>query len=1495
VTYQQPNSVEVDGDIALIGIACRFPRADSPEEFWQLLIDGVEAIDTLSTEELVAAGVDLALIADLNYVRKAPRLADITAFDAEFFGIPPREAEILDPQHRLFLECAWEALERAGHAPDPPGQAVGVFAGCGMPGYFLTNLAPNKGLVQSVGTYALMLANDKDFLATRVAYKLGLTGPAYTIQTACSTGLVAVHLACQSLLAGECGMAIAGAVSLRVPQAVGYLYEPGMILSPDGHCRPFDADAQGTIGGSGVGIVVLRPLADAFRDGDPVLAVIKGTAVNNDGSDKVGYTAPSVSGQEAVIADALAVAGITAAEIGYVEAHGTATPLGDPIELRALAQIFSAAGGAGRRRLGSVKSNFGHLDTAAGIAGLIKAALAVRQGVIPPSLHFKTPNREAGAVADLFRVATVAEPWPPDLTPRRAGVSSFGIGGTNAHAVLEEAPALAPTAPAEPPFLLALSARAAAPLADAAARLADHLERHPELDLADVAHTLAVGRAAFRHRRFVVCRDAHEAVRALRAPVPAHEGRGTSVAFMFPGQGSQRAGMAARLYAWAPVFREEIDRCAAILHPELPNLHDLLLSSDASDIRQTALAQPALFTMCWALARQWIHWGVRPAFMIGHSLGEIVAAAVAEVVSLSDALRLVMVRGRLMQATRPGAMLAVALSEADVCAALPASLALAAVNGPSASVVAGPAACIEDFAGRLGQQGVAVARLATSHAFHSAAMDDALASLRAYLRTLKLGPPRIPFVSNVSGDWIAVDEATDPDYWVHQARRPVRFSDGLSTLLAEDGVALLEAGPGRVLSGLARSHPRCAASVAVVSAASRQANGDDAAACLEALGTLWAAGIAPRWSAILPGPRRRLALPTYCFQHRRFWIDLPPAKTGVEPGWPPEGQPRSLGAARDLAGWFRTISWRRLPPLPPAAAPSAPLLVFANDSPLSREVLALAGDAIAVRAAQTGASEPGAIDIDPADEGHWRRLIADLVGSGRPPAAVIYLWSLAGDEEACFHQLVALARALEAEGRRHPTSILAVTCGAQDVLGGEVTCPTAALVTGPARVIRCEMPWVASCCVDLREPSPAAAPLLLAEAAAHNSDVVVAYRGASRWAPFAESVRLEPEDSLPLRERGVYLIAGGFGGIGLSLAHDLARCCRARLVLTGRSGLPPREAWPDLALEDTPSARRLRRVIAVEREGGEVLAIPADITDPVAMQAAFAATEARFGPINGVIHAAGVPGGAMIARTERDAARRVLASKVDGMRALAPLLAGRRLDFVALCSSTASLQGEPGQVAYCAANAALDAWAHHLRRLQVPAVAIDWGTWREVGMAVETSVPEDLKAWRAATVAGGITPAEGAEAFRRVLAAPLHQVVIAPETAKPHSAPSADPSPDASRIAAPGERFSRPDLPHAYKPPANDAHRALAAIWEELLDVSPIGIDDDFFGLGGHSLLATRVLAAVWRDFAVEIALAEFFDHPTIAQLADEIVLRQIGSHDARAVEAALAEFKGGE
>jgi phthiocerol/phenolphthiocerol synthesis type-I polyketide synthase E len=688
--------------IAIVGLAGRFPGASDLDAFWRNIREGVESLEDFSDEDLREAGVDPALSAQPQYVKRGTVLQESEHFDAAFFGLSPREAQVIDPQQRIFLECAWEALEHAGYAPGAIEAPVGVYAGASMNSYLLAQILRNPALAAAVGGYQLMLGNDKDFLCTRVSYKLDLRGPSMTLQTACSTSLVAVQAACRALERHECDMALAGGVSLSFPQRGGYLYQEGMILSPDGHCRPFDADAKGTRPGAGAGIVVLKRLSDALADGDTIHAVIRGAAINNDGAGKAGYTAPSVDGQVEAIATAQILAGVEPRSIGYIEAHGTATPLGDPIEIMALRQVFE--GGTDERgfcRLGSLKANLGHLDAAAGVAGLIKAVLVLKHRELPPLVNFQRPNPQLNLADSPFTASAQAAPWPAGATPRRAGVSSFGIGGTNAHVVLEEAPEPAREPVEAGPQLIVLSARSEAALDAATDRLKQHLRNHPEASLRDVAWTLQTGRRAFAQRRVVAASSAAELIAALDAPQRApvfsarHEGGERPVAFLFSGQGSQFAGMGAGLYAQHAVYRDAVDRCAGLLREPLGRDLRELLFAPAGDktINETRYAQPALFVTEYALALLWQSWGVRPAAMLGHSIGEYVAAHLAGVLSLDDALTLVAARGRLMQGMAPGGMAAVHMAEGPLRAWLTANapaLEIAAVNAPGLCAIAGP-------------------------------------------------------------------------------------------------------------------------------------------------------------------------------------------------------------------------------------------------------------------------------------------------------------------------------------------------------------------------------------------------------------------------------------------------------------------------------------------------------------------------------------------------------------------------------------------------------------------------------------------------------------------------------------------------------------------------------------------------------------------------------------------------------------------------------------
>ncbi|HEX5746349.1 MAG TPA: amino acid adenylation domain-containing protein, partial [Archangium sp.] len=875
--------------IAIVGMTGRFPGARDLETFWRNLCQGVEARVSFSDEELEAAGVDSALRGQPAYVRAGFPLEGPELFDAGFFGFNPREAELLDPQHRLFLECAWEALERAGHDPERHRGSISVFASTSISSYLLYNLMSRPDVVRSAGPYALLLANDKDFLATRVSHKLNLRGPSINVQTACSSSLVAVHLACQSLLSGESDMALAGGVSIGFPQRAGYMFQEGSILSPDGHCRAFDAQGQGTVAGSGVGIVVLKRVSDALKDGDFIHAVIRGSALNNDGSGKVGYTAPSVDGQAAAISEALAVANVSASSIQYIEAHGTGTRLGDPIEIAGLTQAFKDQdAGPASCAIGSVKTNIGHLDAAAGVTGLIKAALALQHRQLPPSLHFREANPGLSLERSPFYVNTALREWPESEEPRRAGVSSFGIGGTNAHAILEEAPQVARTPSARPWQLLVLSARSAPALEQATGQLAEHLSRHRELELADVAFTLQAGRQRFTHRRAVVCRGLDDARAVLSGQHPqrlltqVQEATERPVTFLFPGQGSQHVGMARGLYESASVFRQNLDACCNKLQPLLGvDLRELLHVPEAraagatERLQRTALAQPALFVIEYALARQWMALGVKPRALIGHSLGEYVAACIAGVLSLDDALALVAARGKLMQALPGGTMLSVALPEQQVLPLLGERLSLAAVNAPSLCVVSGPTDAIEALEARLAPLGVEHRRLRTSHAFHSAMMDPILAPFTERVKQVKLSAPKIPFVSNLTGTWITAEQATDPRYWTEHLRRAVRFGDGVTTVLASPDALLLEVGPGQALGMLVRQAGPAAVGRTVLSSLPRARDEQtDDAAFLETLGRMWLAGVQVEWAKLhAPERRHRLPLPTYPFQRQRYFVE----------------------------------------------------------------------------------------------------------------------------------------------------------------------------------------------------------------------------------------------------------------------------------------------------------------------------------------------------------------------------------------------------------------------------------------------------------------------------------------------------------------------------------------------------------------------------------------------------------------------------------------------
>ena len=848
-----------EGHLAVVGMAGRFPGSTDLAGFWAHLVDGV---DSLTRGDGPARGL----------------VVDGDRFDAAFFGYAPSEALLVDPQHRVFLQCAWEALEHAGYDPQTYPGVIGVYGGSGDTGYPET-LRQHRSRFPDVSELQLRIAAGADFLTSRVSYKLGLTGPAVTVQTACSTSLVAVHSAGQALLAGECDLALAGGITLHVPFPVDEVAEDG-IISPDGYCRAFDADTRGTIASDGAGIVALKRLDDAIADGDRVHAVILGSAVNNDGAGKVGFTAPGVDGQAAAIRAAHLVSGIDARSISYVEAHGTGTPVGDPIEVRALTKAFGTTD-TGFCLLGSVKANIGHTDAAAGVIGLIKTVLALENELIPATAHYRSPNPLIDFAASPFEVRGTATPWPRGSEPRRAGVNSLGIGGTNVHVVLQEAP-LPPTPDRGRPYqVLPLSARSATALEATARRLAAHLREDQDTPLADIAWTLQVGRRAFGHRGFAVGTDrdsilgALDNVRTSRAAVGEK-----TVAFLFPGQGGQHVGMARGLHEHEPVFRAEFDRCAELVAPHLGvDLRTVLFGQDteagAAQLSTMAVGQPAVFSVEYALARLWMSWGVRPVVVAGHSLGAYAAATIAGVLSLPDATALVLERGMLLDSGSAGAMMAIPLPEDEVTPLLGTELSLAAVNGPHQCVVAGPVAEVDDLREKLLADGVEVRLLRISTAAHSSLVEPVLTGFEKRVAEVRLHAPEIPWISDRTGAFVTPEDATDPAFWSTHLRDTVRFADTLDTLLRNDDSALLEVGPGRTLTGLARQHPARHVNRPAVPTMPHPADGtSDTQVLMAAVGCLWQAGVAIDWEAVHAGERRhRSPLPTYPFETRRFRLD----------------------------------------------------------------------------------------------------------------------------------------------------------------------------------------------------------------------------------------------------------------------------------------------------------------------------------------------------------------------------------------------------------------------------------------------------------------------------------------------------------------------------------------------------------------------------------------------------------------------------------------------
>jgi acyl transferase domain-containing protein/acyl carrier protein len=1472
----KPNGME----IAIIGMSGAFPGAPDLATFWDNLKEGVESLSFSSLAEDAALGVPDELLKNPAYVfSRGGVLSDKDAFDAPVFGYTDREASLMDPQIRIFHEHAYKALEEAGYNPYIWKEVTGLYAASSSNFYWQAGIrVMDAG--NTVETFANESMTNKDFLATRVAYKLNLKGPAVTVNTACSSSLVALHLACRALLMGECAIALAGAVSASLEPRTGYLYREGMILSADGRCRAFDAAATGTIGGEGIGVVVLKRLKQALEDGDHIHAVIKGSAINNDGLEKAGYSAPAVEGQAAVIRNAIRIAGVAPESISYIEAHGTGTVLGDPIELKALSRVFYS-GEKGYYGIGSVKTNIGHLDVAAGIAGLIKTVLSLKNRLIPPSVHYNKPNPKLELAGGPFYVTQTKRDWEEvDGRPLRAGVSSFGIGGTNAHVVLEVAPKETANADISGPCqLMVLSAHTEKALHTMIGNLLKLVEDDAPAALSNMAYTLATGRKEMRYRWAMAASHPKALKGGLRAALEEPRfslihGGGTKIVFMFPGQGSQYPDMGLDLYRNEPYFRKELDECFTILGWEVseclyPEVNDDHASRKMSETEKT---QPILFAFEYCLARLLIHWGLVPDALIGHSLGEYVAAAIAGVITLQDALLIMKTRGRLMQQSAGGAMVSVRIPESELEALPLSGLSVSSINTRSDITLGGTPQDIEVLCKVLENKGYAYSRLEVSHAFHSALMEPVLDQYEHFLRGLEFKPPRIPIVSNVTGSWITSEQAVDPAYWRSHLRQTVNFSAGIGAISQLGKLMLYEVGPGRTLSNFSKNE-LAAGQVTCILPLIRHPKQkvDDLELLLSKIGEAWKAGVRIDWQKMFAGrANRRLSLPTYPFEKHRYvsnsgLLDAVIRKFREE---------SDAGRKAAMADWFYVPLWQQSV-LPAAVADgSARTLVIVRnmDMPFLTRVLPKENEVVVLTSEGQNA------------DSLFRRLREE----DRVPDHILYLCCGNKDEEP-YEQIQCLVSLLQGIGRQcadKRIQLILAGSGMFSVSGTEQVWPSTAALIGVIKVASVEYTQLNCRCVDL-EPSiigtGKAWEFLEAELYSGNRELIIAYRGEQRLVPIylPKHSPLKGTGTDMLRRGGVYLITGGLGGMGLTLAKYLAEHYAARLILIGRSEFPSQDRWRDRALaRDSEMARKIGILEKCREIGSELEIISGDIADSEIMAPKIAAAIARLGPVEGVLHCAGLPDhSGVIQRRTKDGTRTVISPKVGGLLTLERLFQHSGLRFFINFSSLGNVlyKYKYGQVGYNCANEFLDAYAMNPGFGEDTFVSsINWDDWSETGMAVKTVQKRLENGTLAAGDAPGllkdaITGEEGVGVFLTVLQHRLKRAIISTTGLHLRIAKMVEEA-KGSRPGhtVPGRNGHRMERTLLNKTEiAGDLETAVSEIFAEFLGQDNILPDEDFFAAGGDSLKAIHLIALLNDKYQMVIPLEIFFTTPTVRAMVN--------------------------
>ncbi|HAT1660692.1 amino acid adenylation domain-containing protein [Legionella pneumophila] len=1467
-------------NIAIVGMSCRFPKARNIDEFWHNLCHGKDCLTRFDENT-----IPTYLLANEDYVPVKGILENSDHFDAHFFGFSPIDAKITDPQHRIFLECAWEALEHAGIAPSKlDSKIISVFSGMTDSTYLNENLLKSQWFCNEFDQFQQRIATSMGMLSTQISYRLNFKGRSVNINTACSTGLATVDHACQELILGQSDIALAGASSIVVPETQGYFFQNGSIVSPDGYCRPFSSEANGTVFSNGVGVIVLKRLEDAIKNHDTIYAIIKGRGVNNDGIDKLGFTAPSMSGQISCVRDALQQAQISAEEINFLEAHGTATALGDVIEIKALTSVYREQTDKTEFcALGSVKANIGHTDVTAGIAGIIKTALCLYHKKIPPLIHYKKPNPDLALPESPFFVNTETLDWNTS-SKRYAAVSSFGIGGTNTHMILSEHEHEEKVTSVSPltEELILLSAKTEKALQQSTYNLKNYLKKCDDSHLGNIAYTLQRGREDFQWRQFAVGKTVEEISIELKKKNPLFFNEEThhSITFMFSGQGMQYPQMAMELFETMPLFAKYMTLGSKIAQTYLHHdLLSILFESSSKKLKETQYAQPALFIVEYALAKVLIECGVIPEMLIGHSIGEYVAACLAEVFSFEDGIALVCERGLLMSKAPKGAMLSLEATRDQLDGFLKmVDVDIALHNATNHFVLSGSESEIEKLENYLATHKKPFQKLKVNHAFHSRFMESIEIPFKEMFTNIKLSAPQIPVISNVTGDWLSASEAINPDYWYRHLRETVRFCQGINRILQDKHPIFVEVGPGQSLYGFVKeiSHKKANA---LFTLPGYQKNTSDRFQLLTACGELWAKGVNIRLEPLVDTDNRRLIpLPTYPFQRQRYWVE--PDKKTI--------------AVNEICSFYKPVwSHEKIALVIPAHLKNFDYVIFKDKSGIGQNIINILKnhdiEPIIIEPSQEFRRlSKTHININPGEKSDYNQLVSVLKNTLRNPI-IFHCFSCDGSEEDFldaqqienglnlgFYSLLYLTQAfLNDLGTNMPIHLAIITTGTQNVIAAEKISPINASLVGASRVIPLEHHNISCALFDIH----------LYETTQNITNVVIdivnsstqvvkdlpcqltAYRNGYRW-ELSYSSNHSKTVLQRLTDNGIYLVTGGLGGIGLSLCHSILKNTKhPTFILCSRKPVIDESDWEKIATDTThPHHHKALQLQKLKKNGATVVCYQANIGNDKDVDRLITFCKSRFKTINGLIHAAGVAGGGLLQLKTKESADNILLPKIHGTYYLAKALRQFHLDFVVFMSSIASITGERGQIDYCAANACLDAFANSNLFHTQCLLSINWNTWCDIGMSVETQRPEDIDFFARGNT---INPLQGQELFLKALSNPCSNLIVSNYSIEDYSRLILDNNPvDAEEHKVSRDTFS---MNHEFCAPQGSIEKRLAKLWQDNLHIVEIGRNDDFFALGGHSLKALNLIENINSILGANLSIQHLYQAPTIAKLAEII------------------------